>query len=104
MSKSTFEAPAFGSFGFRIFLTMPTFTYKAIAADGSVAEGQIPPTRASAFAKATARHVGATRDAGNRPDAFRVMETRGLRPVSLSEAASLRPGGATREWGQLCKL
>ncbi len=34
---------------------MPTFTYKAIGADGSVAEGQI--------------------DAGNRPDAFRQMET-----------------------------
>ncbi len=47
---------------------MPTFTYKAIAADGSVAEGQI--------------------DAGNRPDAFRQMETRGLRPVSLAEQAN----------------
>jgi len=47
---------------------MPTFTYKAIAADGSVAEGQL--------------------DAGNRPDAFRQMETRRLRPVSLAEKAS----------------
>ncbi len=44
---------------------MPTFTYKAIGADGAVAEGQI--------------------DAGSRPEAFRQMETRGLRPVSLAE-------------------
>jgi len=44
---------------------VPKFTYKAIAADGSVAEGQL--------------------DAGNRPDAFHQLEERGLRPVSLSE-------------------
>jgi len=50
---------------------MPTFTYKAIAADGSVAEGQL--------------------EAGNRPDAFHQMETRGLRPVSLSEKTSASP-------------
>ena len=49
---------------------MPRFTYKAITADGSVAEGQL--------------------DAGNRPDAFHQMETRGLRPVSLSENAPAR--------------
>ena len=55
---------------------MPTFTYKAIAADGSVAEGQL--------------------EAGNRPDAFHQMETRGLRPVSLSEkpaASAEKPSG-----------
>ena len=52
---------------------MPTFTYKAIGADGAVAEGQI--------------------DAPNRPDAFRQMETRGLRPVSLAEQAG-KPSGA----------
>ncbi len=55
---------------------MPTFTYKAIAADGSVAEGQI--------------------DAGNRPDAFRQMETRGLRPVSLAEQAGKASGNGAQ--------
>ncbi|MBM3860103.1 MAG: type II secretion system F family protein [Verrucomicrobia bacterium] len=44
---------------------MPTFTYKAVGADGALAEGQI--------------------DAGSRPEAFRQMETRGLRPVNLAE-------------------
>jgi type II secretory pathway component PulF len=44
---------------------MPTFQYKALQADGSIVEGAL--------------------DAGNRPDAFRQMETRGLRPVSLAE-------------------
>lgn len=44
---------------------MPTFTYKAIQANGSVAEGQL--------------------DAGGRQEAFRLMEEKGLRPVSLVE-------------------
>ena len=60
---------------------MPRFTYKAIATDGSVAEGQL--------------------DAGNRPDAFHQMETRGLRPVSLAEHAATRNGalGTARPTG-----
>ncbi len=51
---------------------MPTFTYKAIGADGAAAEGQI--------------------DAANRPEAFRQMETRGLRPVSLAEKTGKSSG------------
>lgn len=47
---------------------MPTFQYRALQADGSIAEGQL--------------------EAAGRPDAFRQMEGRGLRPVSLSERAS----------------
>lgn len=47
---------------------MPTFQYRAIQADGTMAEGQL--------------------DAAGRPDAFRQMETRGLRLVSLAEAAA----------------
>ncbi|MCX7887812.1 MAG: type II secretion system F family protein, partial [Verrucomicrobiae bacterium] len=44
---------------------MPTFTYKAIGADGALAEGQI--------------------EAASRPEAFRQIERRGLRPVHLAE-------------------
>ncbi|MGD1088922.1 MAG: type II secretion system F family protein [Verrucomicrobiota bacterium] len=44
---------------------MPTFQYKALRADGGVAEGQL--------------------DAAGRPDAFRQIETLGLRPVNLAE-------------------
>ena len=47
---------------------MPTFQYRALQADGTIAEGQL--------------------EASGRPDAFRQMETRGLRPVSLAESAS----------------
>ena len=47
---------------------MPTFQYRAIQTDGTIAEGQL--------------------EAVGRPDAFRQMEGRGLRPVSLSEKAS----------------
>lgn len=47
---------------------MPTFQYRALQADGSIAEGQL--------------------EAAGRPDAFRQMEGKGLRPVSLSESAS----------------
>ena len=60
---------------------MPTFTYKALQADGSIAEGVL--------------------DAGNRPDAFRQMETRGLRPVSLAEKAA---GAAEKKSVNLTEL
>ena len=49
---------------------MATFQYKALQADGSMAEGQL--------------------EAAGRPDAFRQMETLGLRPVNLSEEASTK--------------
>src|SRR5213594_2519165 len=44
---------------------MPTFTYKALGADGKIAEGQI--------------------EAGGRADAFRQIESQSLRPISLKE-------------------
>src|SRR5262245_29622471 len=44
---------------------MATFHYRALQPDGSIAEGQI--------------------EASGRPDAFRQMEGRGLRPISLAE-------------------
>ncbi len=44
---------------------MPTFQYKALQTNGSIAEGQI--------------------EAGGRLEAFRQMEGRGLRPISLAE-------------------
>ncbi|HEY2082671.1 MAG TPA: type II secretion system F family protein, partial [Verrucomicrobiae bacterium] len=47
---------------------MPTFQYKALQSDGTIAEGQL--------------------EAAGRPDAFRQMEGRGLRPVSLAESAA----------------
>jgi type II secretory pathway component PulF len=50
---------------------MPLFTYKAIEASGSITEGQL--------------------EAGGRQEAFRLMEARGLRPISLAER-SARPG------------
>jgi type II secretory pathway component PulF len=53
---------------------MPTFLYKALQTDGVMAEGRL--------------------EAASRPDAFRQMETRGLRPVSLSENAAT-PADAT---------
>lgn len=56
---------------------MPTFQYRALQADGSMAEGQL--------------------EAAGRPDAFRQMEGRGLRPVSLSETAS--KNGAAKSAG-----
>ena len=46
---------------------MPTFTYRALQTDGTMAEGQL--------------------DAAGRPDALRQMETLGLRPVKLVEKA-----------------
>ncbi|MGA2748051.1 MAG: type II secretion system F family protein [Verrucomicrobiota bacterium] len=50
---------------------MPTFAYRALQADGKTAEGQI--------------------EAGGRQDAFRQMEEKGLRPISLSEKAAASP-------------
>lgn len=47
---------------------MPTFSYRALRADGKIAEGVL--------------------DAAGRPDALRQMETLGLRPVSLAEKSS----------------
>jgi type IV pilus assembly protein PilC len=44
---------------------MPTFFYKALAADGRIAEGQL--------------------EAGGRAEAFRSMESQSLRPISLKE-------------------
>ena len=46
---------------------MPTFSYRALQADGKMAEGVL--------------------DAAGRPDALRQMETQGLRPVNLVERA-----------------
>src|SRR5438105_13584667 len=47
---------------------MPTFQYRALQTDGAIAEGQI--------------------EAGRRQEAFRLMEDKGLRTVSLSERAN----------------
>lgn len=47
---------------------MPTFTYKALGADGKIAEGQI--------------------EAGGRAEAFRQIESQSLRPISLKEGAN----------------
>lgn len=56
---------------------MPTFQYRAVQSDGTMAEGQL--------------------EAAGRPDAFRQMETRGLRLISLAEAAAKK--GAARNGG-----
>jgi type II secretory pathway component PulF len=53
---------------FRSGALMPTFQYRALQPDGTIAEGQL--------------------EAAGRPDAFRQMEGRGLRPVSLAETAA----------------
>src|ERR1700734_4081831 len=47
---------------------MPTFQYKALQADGRMAEGLL--------------------DAPGRPDALRQIETLGLRPVNVAEKSS----------------
>ena len=44
---------------------MPTFTYRALQADGRMADG--------------------TAEASSRPEAMRVIEARGLRPVRVTE-------------------
>src|SRR5262245_27966579 len=51
---------------------MPLFAYKALRADGGIAEGDVA--------------------AGGRPDAFRQMESLGLRPISLKERGATRSG------------
>jgi type II secretory pathway component PulF len=53
---------------------MPTFSYKALQADGKIAEGVL--------------------EAAGRPDALRQMETLGLRPVNLSEKNSAAKKGS----------
>jgi type II secretory pathway component PulF len=47
---------------------MPSFSYRALQADGKIAEGVL--------------------DAGSRPDALRQIETLGLRPVNVAEKSS----------------
>jgi type II secretory pathway component PulF len=54
---------------------MPTFSYKALQADGKVSEGVL--------------------EAAGRPDALRQMEALGLRPVNLAEKAASAKKGAT---------
>ena len=54
---------------------MPTFSYRALQANGKIAEGVV--------------------DAAGRPDALRQIETLGLRPVNVSEkSAARKKGGA----------
>jgi type II secretory pathway component PulF len=50
---------------------MPTFAYRALQTNGTIAEGQL--------------------DAPGRPDALRQMETLGLRPISLAEKLAAAP-------------
>ena len=55
---------------------MPTFSYKALKADGKIAEGIL--------------------DAPGRPDALRQMEALGLRPVNLTEKAGAKNGSVSK--------
>src|SRR5437762_1846126 len=50
---------------------MPVFQYRALQGDGTIAEGQI--------------------EAGGRQEAFRQMEGRGLKPISLAEPRNGKP-------------
>ena len=50
---------------------MPTFQYKALQSDGTIAEGRL--------------------EAGGRQEAFRKMVGRGLRPISLAEHRNVKP-------------
>ena len=50
---------------------MPVFQYRALQGDGTIAEGQL--------------------EAGGRQEAFRQMEGRGLRPISLAEPRNGKP-------------
>lgn len=52
---------------------MPVFQYRALQTDGAIAEGQI--------------------EAGGRQEAFRAMEGRGLRPISLKERSNASGNG-----------
>jgi type II secretory pathway component PulF len=68
---------------------MPSFSYRALQADGKIAEGVL--------------------DAGSRPDALRQIETLGLRPVTVAEkiskaakngsASSAAPAGVSFKFG-----
>ena len=53
---------------------MPTFSYRALQADGKIAEGVL--------------------DAAGRPDALRQVEARGLRPINVAEKAGGKNGAA----------
>jgi len=55
---------------------MPVFQYKAFQASGGVAEGQL--------------------EAGGRQEAFRQMEEKGLKPISLREKAAPKGGAAPK--------
>lgn len=54
---------------------MPVFAYKALSATGSVQTGEV--------------------DAADRPEALRVLDRRGLQPVSLKESANAKVPSAT---------
>jgi type II secretory pathway component PulF len=58
---------------------MPLFQYRALQVDGTIAEGQL--------------------EAGGRQEAFRQMEGRGLRPISLAERGNgkARPGANAKQ-------
>lgn len=58
---------------------MPTFQYRALHANGTIAEGQV--------------------EASGRPDAFRQIEVLGLRPVSLAEKAAKAKNGSGKPAG-----
>ena len=61
---------------------MPVFQYRALQGDGSISEGQI--------------------EAGGRQEAFRQMEGRGLKPISLAEHGNgkpQKPNGSTKKPG-----
>jgi len=65
---------------------MPTFQYKALQADGTIAEGEV--------------------EAGGRQEAFRKMEGRGLRPIRLAErgaanGSSRSPAKAAPKMGRV---
>jgi len=65
---------------------MPTFQYKALQADGTIAEGEV--------------------EAGGRQEAFRQMEGRGLRPIRLAErgaanGSSRSPAKAAPKMGRV---
>jgi type II secretory pathway component PulF len=62
---------------------MPTFQYKALQGDGKIAEGAI--------------------EAGGRQEAFRQMEGRGLRPISLAEGKN-GPGRKAEPNGRAQKV
>jgi type II secretory pathway component PulF len=64
---------------------MPTFSYRALQADGKIAEGVL--------------------DAAGRPDALRQIETLGLRPMNVAEkAGAAKNGSATPAAGNLGSL